>query len=279
LTWLIHCNTLQHTATHCYTLQHRASLQYVWLLEGASLTWLIHCNTLQHTAKQSLQHTATRCNTLQHTATHFNTLQHTATRCNTGPHYSAYDSWKGLFWHGSFTATRCNTLQHTATHCNTLQHRASLQCIWLLEGASSTWPAYAGRNSLKVISMWTSFRADVSEVLKRQLNTKNIYKNIYINEFFFTRNISCMNAAFLTWHTYAGRFSQKSAQYQMYYVNWLWADISEVSHRQGLMNGFWILSYNIHVMFVLYTNCVVYASQIITHRMMINRLILKSDVL
>ena len=32
---------------------------------------------------ESLQHTATYCNTLQHTATHCNTLQHTATHCNT----------------------------------------------------------------------------------------------------------------------------------------------------------------------------------------------------
>jgi len=38
--------------------------------------------------KDTLQHTATHCNTLQntalkHTATHYNTLQHTATHCNT----------------------------------------------------------------------------------------------------------------------------------------------------------------------------------------------------
>ena len=63
-----------------------------------------HCNTLQHTA--------TYCNTRQHAAmyrkrrlcvyyAHCNTLQHTATYCNTLQH----------------TATHCNILQHTATHC------------------------------------------------------------------------------------------------------------------------------------------------------------------
>jgi len=72
----------------------------------------------------TLQHTATHCNTLQHADVPytmgikqqkqmgdqalplFNTLQHTATYYNTLQH----------------TATHCNTLQHTATHCNTLQH-------------------------------------------------------------------------------------------------------------------------------------------------------------
>ena len=66
---LLHCNTLQHTATHCNTLQHTA----------------IHCDTVQHAAIRcnTLQHTATHCNTLQHAATRCNTLQHAATRCNT----------------------------------------------------------------------------------------------------------------------------------------------------------------------------------------------------
>ena len=65
-----------------------------------------------HSAYQchdSLQHTATLCNTLQHPATHCNTLQHTAIHCNTPQH----------------TATHCNTLQHTAIHCNTLQLTAT----------------------------------------------------------------------------------------------------------------------------------------------------------
>ena len=60
-----------------------------------------HCNTLQHKLQcNALQHTATHCNRIidalptrrhQHTATHCNTLQHTTTH---------------------------NTLQRTATHCN-----------------------------------------------------------------------------------------------------------------------------------------------------------------
>jgi len=86
----------QHTATHrntCNTLQQTAS----------------HCNTLQHTAthcntRNTLQRTTTHCNALQHTSTHYNTLQHTATHCNALQH----------------TATHYDTLQHNATHCNTL---------------------------------------------------------------------------------------------------------------------------------------------------------------
>ena len=46
----------------CNTLQHTAT----------------HCNTLQERERQQrgalLQHTATHCNTLQYTATHYNTL-------------------------------------------------------------------------------------------------------------------------------------------------------------------------------------------------------------
>jgi len=58
-------STTTHTATHCNT----------------------HCNTLysirtmghesERPFSNTLQHTATHCNTLQHTATHCNTLQHT----------------------------------------------------------------------------------------------------------------------------------------------------------------------------------------------------------
>jgi len=89
----IHCNTLQPaTWTHRNTLQHSAT----------------HCNTMHYT----LQHTAIHCSTLQLTQTakhdisgtremktHCNTLQHNALR----------------------TAAHCSTLQHTATHsgCST----------------------------------------------------------------------------------------------------------------------------------------------------------------
>jgi len=72
----------------CDTLQHTAT----------------HCNTLQHAA-------TTHCNTLQHAATHHNVLpfvETSATQCNTL----------------QYTATHRNTLQHTATRCNTLQHTA-----------------------------------------------------------------------------------------------------------------------------------------------------------
>jgi len=109
--------TLQHTATCCstHTAKHRNMLQHT------------HCNTPQHAAahtlntrlmkrisigssntQQSLQHTASHCNT-PHCTAHCNTLHRTATPCDTLQH----------------TATYCNTLHHTATHCDTLQHTAT----------------------------------------------------------------------------------------------------------------------------------------------------------
>jgi len=80
-----HCNTLPHTATHCNTLHRTAT----------------HCNTLQYTANRLSSLTVSRVSgelveELAHddwgmqfhkvplsTAAHCNTLQHTATHCNT----------------------------------------------------------------------------------------------------------------------------------------------------------------------------------------------------
>jgi len=83
----------------------------------------------------SLQHTATHCNTLQHTATHCNTLQHTATqttmyipleRSGEAKRRLVYEYWQNRYCNTlQYTATHCNTLQHTATLCNTLQHTAT----------------------------------------------------------------------------------------------------------------------------------------------------------
>jgi len=70
----------------------------------------------QHNAKQ-----ATHCNTLQHTATHCNTLQHNAKQaihCNTLSLCSSQFAPTRCI--STNTATHCNTLQHTATHRNTL---------------------------------------------------------------------------------------------------------------------------------------------------------------
>jgi len=86
------------------TLQHTAS----------------HCNTPHHTATQA----ATHCNTLKHTRCV--TLQHTAiySLCG-GPRVStSLDPW--FCWYTLYTTTHCNcnthcnTLQQNAPHCNTL---------------------------------------------------------------------------------------------------------------------------------------------------------------
>jgi len=110
----------------CVLMQLCRLLQIQHLCNWASMTTATHCNTYCNT----LQHTCScncrtcviqRANTPQeHTG---NTLQHTATRCNTRevalielPQLSEQ--------------TRCNnTPQHTATHRNTPQYTATLR--WL----------------------------------------------------------------------------------------------------------------------------------------------------
>jgi len=57
-----------------------------------------------------------QCNTLQHTATHCNTLE-TDRLADGGSGFGAGKT--------QCTATHCNILQHTAAHCNTRQHTAT----------------------------------------------------------------------------------------------------------------------------------------------------------
>jgi len=101
------------------------------------------CNTLQctasHTAaprdffqKIDLEHNFSGANVVcvgKTPAAHFNKPQHTATHCNTMQHYSGKDLQQFL------RRSRCNgrTPQHIATHCNTLQHTATTT-------KKKTWP-------------------------------------------------------------------------------------------------------------------------------------------
>jgi len=129
----IHYNTLQHTAAHYNTLQHTdhtthciARMQVphktdescCYLLASHSLLWLqLTCNTLQHTA--------TRCNTLA--------IQHTddATHCNARmqvPHQKD-EPWCYLLAGHSLLWSRwpsgipvcCSVLQCVAVCCSVLQ--------------------------------------------------------------------------------------------------------------------------------------------------------------
>jgi len=105
----LHCNTLQHTAAHRSTPHNTAShcitLQQTVLSEADyfAVTIATHCKIHQHTVMIQVLRLILQlyCNTLQHTATHCNTPTH----CDTSA--QAY-----------FAAT----LQHTATHCNTPTH-------------------------------------------------------------------------------------------------------------------------------------------------------------
>jgi len=74
VTWIVHCNKLQHIASLCNTLQHAGSHSKKPFWSILAVTW------------STLQHTATHCTTLQHIAPHCNTLHHTATHCNTLQH-------------------------------------------------------------------------------------------------------------------------------------------------------------------------------------------------
>ena len=79
VTWLIRMWDMTHSV--CVT----------WMIDNIECTLFqsfitlresfIICNTIMWIIfRESLQHTATHCNTLQHAATHCNTLQHTATQ-------------------------------------------------------------------------------------------------------------------------------------------------------------------------------------------------------
>ena len=92
-------------------------------------------NTLQHTATRC----NTLCNTLQHNAEHCSTLQHTA-----HPGYPDYhpDAQKLL--------THYNTLRYTATRYSTLQHTAP-PCTVLLHHATTGWRKLIGSPKLQII--------------------------------------------------------------------------------------------------------------------------------
>jgi len=118
------------TAIHYNTLQ-RTATNCNTLQHSATHFWICtgmtttHCNTMQHTAPY--------CNILQHTATHCNTLQYTATLCNERQHIATHCN--KLRWDDCNTlqciaaqmhcSVYCNALQHTATHCNALQRTAT----------------------------------------------------------------------------------------------------------------------------------------------------------
>ena len=87
-----------------------------------------HCNTLHMQSNKTCQRYIflTHCCTLQHTATYCNILQHTATHCthNQAKHCQCYM----LSFFLLLAETRGNTLQHTPkdeTRCNILQHAAT----------------------------------------------------------------------------------------------------------------------------------------------------------
>ena len=136
-----------HDAFTLFNITH----PHVWHDSSICVTW--HIDFVRHDSctSNTLQLTATHCNSLQHTITNTqfgaknehaqkscfdlerflcNTLQHTATHCLELQHIHALKSRLAIL--SASSETHCSTLQHTATHksscdlehflCNTLQH-------------------------------------------------------------------------------------------------------------------------------------------------------------
>ena len=109
----------------------------------------LSCNTLQHTA--------THCNTQKMSLSRPHTLDYITLSCNTLQHTATHKRWVWLvrthlitcvchMWlHVCVTCDHitlsCNTLQHTATHCNILQHTMKELCIVRTHWITSLWVA------------------------------------------------------------------------------------------------------------------------------------------
>ena len=150
LRWIIRLLRVRTVARRYMRWCFSAVRNLLWLLVTRYCN-ITHCNTLQHTATQcntgdsvmqhnsmhaacmhynTLQHTSTHDNMLQQAATHFSTLKHIASCCNKLQHtatHRGYMRWcfralRNLLW---LLVTRyCNT-----TLCNTLQHaRTATHC-------------------------------------------------------------------------------------------------------------------------------------------------------
>jgi len=115
---IIHCNTLQYTATLCSTLQHTAHCNIAGVI----------CNVRPAKDNRALQQIAADCSRLQHTAAHCSTLQHTAAFCSTLQHTAAHCSTPQQCRGDTHVqlVTVNDSVQHTATHRNTLQHYRSM---------------------------------------------------------------------------------------------------------------------------------------------------------
>jgi len=100
--------TLRQACPNCNTLQHTAThCNTLHVTDAGGVRARTKLPALQHLHCSTLQHSATHCNTLQQSAIHCNILQHSATHCNTLQHI----------------ATHCNAV--TAAHCHCLQHNAN----------------------------------------------------------------------------------------------------------------------------------------------------------
>jgi len=115
---------------------------YQWVISHKWMSHVTYMNETCHTCEWDMSHISmshvthmsqTHCNTLQHTATYCNTLH-----CNTGAWdasvtsecYKHLPTSTRLSFQDQRGASHCNTLQHalqhtlqlTATHCDTLPH-------------------------------------------------------------------------------------------------------------------------------------------------------------
>ena len=116
---------------HCNTLQHTAT----------------HCNTLVLTCAlfqigNTLQHTTTHCNTMQHTATHCNTWQHTPTLQHIATHCNTLQYTAEILQHTATHCTSLGTLQHATTYVHHESHRTRIVAYSTLVQCHSRFTRY-----------------------------------------------------------------------------------------------------------------------------------------
>jgi len=150
-----HCNTLQRTEAHRSALQHSAqhTATHYNSIYRRTKGSKIHIRASFKRSRNTLQHTATHCNTLQHTTTPLphstprcKTLQHSAIQYIGAPRGRRPTSVAALYPASQtpvcVCAVCCSVLQCVAVCCSVLQCVAVccsvLQCVAALYPASQT---------------------------------------------------------------------------------------------------------------------------------------------
>jgi len=127
---VIHCNTLQRTATHCKNMhtpregEGRARENHAWG-ECVCARQRVSTHRAVPVCCSVLRCVAVCCGVLQRVVACCSVLLCCAVCCGVLQYDVQSLAWVECVCAGQHAATCCNTLQHTATHCNTPQHTAT----------------------------------------------------------------------------------------------------------------------------------------------------------